>query len=87
MLLSMVGTTTSVDDSEGIPLEKSIRGSGCGMARRVAKRLTKAMANSLTDRRQRTPTNQSKGPPMPSERVSASIPAEKIPAKSRIKPR
>ena len=27
----MVGTTTRVDDSEGIPLEKSIRGSGWGV--------------------------------------------------------
>jgi len=46
-LMSMVGITTRVRDSGGIPLEKSIRGSGCGVASTVVSQLTSATASWL----------------------------------------
>ena len=43
-LVSIVGTTTRVRNSGGIPLEKSIRGSKCGVASSVASQFTRAIA-------------------------------------------
>ena len=44
-LVSMVGTTTRVRDSGGMPLEKSMRGSGCGVTSNVASQFTSATAS------------------------------------------
>jgi hypothetical protein len=44
-LVSMVGVTTRVRMSAGMPPEKSMRGSGSGVASSVASQFTKATAN------------------------------------------
>ena len=43
--MSIVGTTTSVRDSGGIPSEKSMRGNGCGVTSNVASQFTSATAS------------------------------------------
>ena len=43
----MLGTTTSVRALDGMPSEKSRRGSGCGATSTVAAQLTRAMPSSL----------------------------------------
>ena len=46
-LVSMVGTTTSVWNVDGMPVEKSMRGSGLVVTSSVASQLTSATANWL----------------------------------------
>ncbi len=65
-LVSIVGTTTRVRDSGGIPSVKSIRGSGSGFTSNVAIQFTSATASGLAHSRERTPkraSGQSRNPP------------------------
>jgi hypothetical protein len=45
VLVSRVGTTTSVRTCGGMPWEKSMRGSGCGVTSRLENQFTSAPAN------------------------------------------
>ena len=45
VLMSIVGTTTSVRNSGGIPLEKSMRGNGWGFTSSVTSQFTRATAS------------------------------------------
>ena len=51
--MSIVGTTTRVLDSSGIPAEKSRRGSGCGLTSNVASQFTRAIARWLAPKSER----------------------------------
>ena len=67
----MVGTTTSVRDDAGIPLEKSIRGSGCGVASKLASQFTSATAKWLAPSNAGTLISANRHPATPS---AAAIP-------------
>ena len=71
-LVSIVGTTTRVRDSGGIPSEKSIRGSGYGFTSSVASQLTSATASRLAQSRERAPNRASGQPRSPSACAFAS---------------
>ena len=58
-LVSIVGTTTSVRDCGGIPSEKSIRGSGCGVTSSVASQFTIATASWLAASSETMPSGTS----------------------------
>ena len=58
-LVSMLGITTSVAASAGMPREKSIRGNGCGATSSVASQFTKATASWLVESSKRMPMSAS----------------------------
>ncbi len=63
--VSRVGTTTSVRHCGGMPAEKSMRGSGCGVATRVASQFTRATPSRLAAsnaRRVATSSTQARSP-------------------------
>jgi hypothetical protein len=85
-LVSMVGTTTRVRNPCGIPFEKSMRGSGRGVASKVASQLTRATARWLALSTASRPTRPSIQPCMPS---SCALPAKnqaKTTVSSRMEP-
>ena len=83
----MVGTTTSVRDCAGMPAEKSIRGSGCGVTSSVASQFTSATANWLTASSERMPIDHSNQSGTPSACACANTPPLMIAAISAIAPR
>ena len=56
-LVNIVGTTTNVRDSAGMPLDKSMRGNGCGATNSVASQFVSVTANWLTETSNRMPVN------------------------------
>ena len=86
-LVSIVGTTTRVRDSGGIPSEKSIRGSGSGFTSNVAIQFTSATASGLAHSRERAPNSASGQPRKPPPCAFASKAPEKMTVNSVIEPR
>ena len=86
-LVSIVGTTTRVRDSGGIPSEKSIRGSGCGFTSNVASQFTSATASRLAHSRERAPNRASGQSCNPPACAFASKAPEKMTVNSVIEPR
>ncbi|MFZ3114566.1 MAG: hypothetical protein WA133_04215 [Syntrophales bacterium] len=86
-LPSIVGTTARVRNSEGIPSEKSRRGSGWGATSSVASQFTRATASWLTPRTERNPSRAIAHPGKAPTWSLASKPPAKSAVSSVIAPR
>ena len=75
-LVSIVGTTTSVRDSGGIPSEKSMRGSGCGVTSRVASQFTSATASWLAPTAARAAASSGQQPAAAIRSGARALPAQ-----------
>ena len=86
-LVSIVGITARARDSGGIPPEKSIRGSKCGVASKVASQFTSATARWLAHRSKGNPIRASRQSWYPLACALANKPPLKIAVSSVIMPR
>ena len=86
-LVSMVGTTTKVCDAEGMPAEKSIRGSGCGATIICTTQLTSSTAAWLEAISETMPTAASNHSRAPSPYAVKSNAPARLAVTSVIAPR
>ncbi len=83
----MVGTTTNVRDSGGMPFEKSSRGNGKGFVKSVTSQFTKDIDRWLQHKISKKPNAQICQLPMPPIWAFAKSPQHKAKVNSADKPK